>query len=173
MAQVQKPDFVFRQNVRVHLNRRERQFSRLLAGALCTSACRVCTARASLCSAVMWRLLVTHSISCFPFTSPPVPSHFNWTLPLLAASQPGRTQFSRKLFLCLNKYAMKTCVGSGGITTGFLVLGTIRRRMVCLRHTPLYPRRREGRIKLGINWEEASVFWLAGNVIPATWLFSQ
>jgi hypothetical protein len=29
------------------------QFSRLVAGKLCTSACRVCTARASLCSAVM------------------------------------------------------------------------------------------------------------------------
>ena len=29
------------------------QFSRLLAGELCTSACRVCPAHASLCSAVM------------------------------------------------------------------------------------------------------------------------
>jgi hypothetical protein len=43
-----------------------RQFRRLLADELCTSACRVCTARASLCSAVMWRLLVTHSILLFP-----------------------------------------------------------------------------------------------------------
>ena len=57
---------------------------------------------------------------------------------LLATSQPRRAQFSSKLFLCLNKYAMKTCVGNGGITPGFLDLGTIRRRMVCLRHTPLY-----------------------------------
>jgi len=62
MAHGQKPDFVFRRNGRVHLNRRGRQFSRLLADELCTSACRVCTARASLCFAVMWRLLVTHSI---------------------------------------------------------------------------------------------------------------
>jgi hypothetical protein len=37
-------------------------FSRLLAGELCTSDCRVCTARASMCSVVMCRLLVTHSI---------------------------------------------------------------------------------------------------------------
>ena len=66
MAHAQKPDFVFRQNRRVHLNRRGRQFSRLLAGEFCTSACRVCTARASLCSAVMWRLLVTHPIRQFP-----------------------------------------------------------------------------------------------------------
>jgi hypothetical protein len=66
MAHAQKPDFVFRQNGRVHLNRQGLQFSRLLAGELCTSACRGCTARASLCSAVMWRLLVTHSILLFP-----------------------------------------------------------------------------------------------------------
>jgi len=65
MAHAQKPDFVFRWNGRVHLYRRVRQFSRLLAGELCTSAWRVCTARASLCSAVIWRLLVTHSILLF------------------------------------------------------------------------------------------------------------
>jgi hypothetical protein len=66
MAHAQKPDFVFRPNGRVHLNRRGLQFSRLLAGELCTSACRVCTARASLCSEVTWRLLVTYSILLFP-----------------------------------------------------------------------------------------------------------
>jgi hypothetical protein len=67
MAHAQKPDFVFRRKGRVHVNRREGgQYSRLLAGELCTSACRVCTARASLCSAVMWHLLVTHSILLFP-----------------------------------------------------------------------------------------------------------
>ena len=71
---------------RVHLNRRGRQFSRLLAGELCTSACRVCTVRASLCVLqscdAYW---LPTPFSCFPFTSPPVrhrvPSHFNWTLP--------------------------------------------------------------------------------------------
>jgi len=66
MAHAQNPVFFFRPNGRVHLNRRGRQFSRLLAGELCTSACRVCAARASLWSAVMWRLLVTHSILLFP-----------------------------------------------------------------------------------------------------------
>jgi len=66
MAHVQKPDFVFQRNGQVHLNRRGRQFSRLLAGELCATASRVCTARASLCSAVMWRLLVTRSILLFP-----------------------------------------------------------------------------------------------------------
>jgi len=66
MAQAKKPDFVLRRKGRVHLNRRRRQFSLLLAGELRTSPCRVCTARASLCSTVMWRLLVTHSILLFP-----------------------------------------------------------------------------------------------------------
>jgi hypothetical protein len=62
MAHVQKPDFVFWRNGQVHLSWQGRQFSRLLAGELCTSACRVCTACTSLYSAVMWRLLVTHPI---------------------------------------------------------------------------------------------------------------
>jgi len=38
MAHAQKPDFVFRRNGRVHLNRRRRQFSRLLAVEVCVSA---------------------------------------------------------------------------------------------------------------------------------------
>jgi hypothetical protein len=66
MAHAQKPDFAFQRNGRVHLNRRGRQFSRILAAEVCASACRVCTARASLRSAVTWRLLVTHSILLFP-----------------------------------------------------------------------------------------------------------
>ena len=37
-ANAQKPDFVFRRNGRVHLNRRGRQFSRLLAAEVCVSA---------------------------------------------------------------------------------------------------------------------------------------
>jgi len=38
MAHAQKPDFVFRRNERVHLNQWGRQFSRLLAVEVCTSA---------------------------------------------------------------------------------------------------------------------------------------
>ena len=38
MTHAQKPDFVFRRNGRVHLNRRSCQFSRLLAAEVCTSA---------------------------------------------------------------------------------------------------------------------------------------
>jgi hypothetical protein len=84
MAHAQKPDFVFRRNGRVRLNRRGRQFSRLLAGELCTSACRVCTARASSVLQSCDAYWLPTPISCFPFTSPPVrhrvPSHINRTL---------------------------------------------------------------------------------------------
>ena len=38
MAHAQKPDFVFRRNGRVHLNRQGRQSSRLLAAEVCASA---------------------------------------------------------------------------------------------------------------------------------------
>jgi hypothetical protein len=38
MAHAHKPDFVFRRNGRVNLNRRGRQFSRLLAAEVCASA---------------------------------------------------------------------------------------------------------------------------------------
>jgi hypothetical protein len=38
MAHAQKPDFVFRRNRPVHLNRQGRQFSRLLAAEVCASA---------------------------------------------------------------------------------------------------------------------------------------
>jgi len=38
MAHAQKPDFIFWQNRRVHLNQWRRQFSRLLAAEVCASA---------------------------------------------------------------------------------------------------------------------------------------
>ena len=38
MTNAQKPDLVFQRNGRVHLNRRGRQFSRLLAAEVCASA---------------------------------------------------------------------------------------------------------------------------------------
>jgi hypothetical protein len=63
MAHAQKSDFVFRRNGRVHLNRRERQFSRLLAAELCASAVIMLDTP---CSEVVWRVLATHSIRQFP-----------------------------------------------------------------------------------------------------------
>ena len=59
----QKPDFVFRRNGRVHLNRRGRQFRRLLATEVCASAVVMLDTP---CSEEVWRVLATHSIRQFP-----------------------------------------------------------------------------------------------------------
>jgi hypothetical protein len=80
MAHAQKPDFVFLRNGRVHLNRRGRQFIRLLAAEACGSAVVMLdTPR----SGVAWEYWLPTPLASFPFTSPPVrhlvPSSFNWT----------------------------------------------------------------------------------------------
>ena len=67
MAHAQKPDFVFRRNGRVHLNRRGCQFSRLLAAEVCASAVVMLDTP---CSEVVWRVLATHSIRQFPLHFP-------------------------------------------------------------------------------------------------------
>jgi len=67
MAHAQKPDFVFRRNGRVHLNRRGPKFSRLLAAELCASAVVMLDTP---CSEVVWRVLATHSIRQFPLHFP-------------------------------------------------------------------------------------------------------
>ena len=67
MTHAQKPDFVFRQNGRVHLNRRGRQFSRLLAAGVCASAVVMLDTP---CSEVVWRVLATHTIRQFPLHFP-------------------------------------------------------------------------------------------------------
>jgi len=67
MAHAQKPDFVFRRNGRVHLNRRGHQFSRLLAAEVCASAVVMLDTP---CSEVVWRVLATHSICQFPLHFP-------------------------------------------------------------------------------------------------------
>jgi len=85
MAHSLKPDFVFRRNGRVHLNRRRgggRQFSRLLAVG-------VCAISGSYAGYTMFRCSVKGT--GYPLYSPVspllplpvrhrVPSHFNWTL---------------------------------------------------------------------------------------------
>ena len=67
MAHAQKPDFVFRRNGRVHLNRRGHQFSRLLAAEVRASAVVMLD---TTCSEVVWRVLATHSICQFPLHFP-------------------------------------------------------------------------------------------------------
>jgi len=72
MAHGQKPDFVFRRNGRLHLNRpggggRGRRFSRLLPAEVCPSA--VVTLDTP-CSEIVWRVLAIHSIRQFPLHFP-------------------------------------------------------------------------------------------------------
>ena len=67
MAHTQKPDFIFRKNGRVHLNRRGRQFSRLMAAEVRASAVVMLDTP---CSEVAWRALATHSIRQFPLHFP-------------------------------------------------------------------------------------------------------
>jgi hypothetical protein len=67
MAHAQTPDFVFQRNGRVHLNRRGRQFSRLLAAEVRASAVVMLDTP---CSEVVWRVLATYSIRQFHFHFP-------------------------------------------------------------------------------------------------------
>jgi len=62
-----KSDIIFRRNGRVDLNRRGRQFSRLLAAEVCGSAVGMLDTP---CSEVAWRVLTTHSIRQFPLHFP-------------------------------------------------------------------------------------------------------
>ena len=66
MAHAQKPDFVFRRNGRVHLNR-QCQFSRLLAAEVWATAVVMMDTP---CSEVEWRVLPTNSIRQFPLHFP-------------------------------------------------------------------------------------------------------
>ena len=67
MAHAQKPDFVFRRNGRIHLNRQGRQFSRILAAEVFASAVVMLDTSSS---EVVWRVLATHSIRQFPLHFP-------------------------------------------------------------------------------------------------------
>ena len=67
MGHAPKPEFVFRRNGRVHLNRWGRRFSRLLAAEVCASAVVMLDTP---CSDVVWRVLATHSIRQFPLHFP-------------------------------------------------------------------------------------------------------
>ena len=86
MAHAQKPDFVFRRNGRVHLNRQGSQFSRLLAAEVCASAVVMLDTP---CSEVVWRVLATHSMRHFPlhFSSRASPCAITFELDSTTPSQ--------------------------------------------------------------------------------------
>ena len=71
MTHAQKPDFVFRRNVRVYLNGRGRQFSRLLAAEVCASAVVMVVMLDTPCSEVECKT-----------TGYPLHSHVSPSLPL-------------------------------------------------------------------------------------------
>jgi len=70
MAHAQKPDLVFRRNGRVHLNRRERQFSRLLTAEVCASAVVMLDTP---WSEVVWRILAGYPLHSSVSPSLPLP----------------------------------------------------------------------------------------------------
>jgi len=70
MAHAKKPDFVFRRNRRVNLNRQGHQFSRLLAADVCSSVVVMLVMMDTTCSEVVWRVLATHSNRQFPLHFP-------------------------------------------------------------------------------------------------------
>jgi hypothetical protein len=93
MVHAQKPDFVFRRNGRVHLNRRGRQF-RLWSMVSSVDYWQASCAHQPAGFVLLVQACVLQSrdaywlhtpFSCFPFTSSPmrhrVPSHFTWLIP--------------------------------------------------------------------------------------------
>ena len=123
MAHAQKPDFVFRRNGRVHLNRRRgRQFSLLLAAKVYSSAVVMLD---TLCSEVVWRVLATHSIRHFPLHFPSRAS------PCAITLQPDSTLFAFNSMIKVHEDVWS----SGGINQCILKGGTS-----CIRVASSTPR---------------------------------
>ena len=108
MAHAKIPDFAFRRNGRVHLNRRSRQFSRLLAAEVCASAVLMLDTPCSEveCKTTGYPL---HSLVS-PFISPPgrhrVPSHFSWTLQQMPFPSAVRIpRFALRMYPCVQWYS--------------------------------------------------------------------
>ena len=103
MAHAQKPDFVFRRNERVHLNRRGRQFSRLLAAEVCASVVVMLdTPR----SEVVWRVLATHSIRQFPLHFPSRATPWAITFPMEFNKKTLITRYTVQLW---KKHTCSSC----------------------------------------------------------------
>jgi len=101
MAHAQKTDFVFRRNGRIHLNRQERQFNRLLAAKVSASAIVMLDTPSS--EVVCEGYWLPTPFASFSLTSPPVrhrvPSRFNWALPAVLTFRIF-SFFSHCLFIC-------------------------------------------------------------------------
>ena len=121
IAHAQKPDFVFRRNGRVHLNRWGRQLSRLLAAEVCTSAVVMLDTP---CSEVVRRILATHYIRQFPlhFPSRASPCATTFHLDATDSAQKDTRRFEDCLYfhlqglVTLNKHWNRR-----GVTLGFSI----------------------------------------------------
>ena len=123
MAHAQKPDFVFRRNERVHLNRRGRQFSRLLAAEVCASAVVMLNTP---CSEVVRRVLAIHSIRQFPLHFPSLASsHFSWSLNIL---QTVRLVHTYKQLATDGTQFHLTAVGYASFFFGICVAALLKQR---------------------------------------------
>jgi hypothetical protein len=116
MAHAQKPDFVFRQKGRVHLNRWGRQFSRLLAAEVCASAVLMLDTP---CSEVVWRVLATHSVRQFHLHFPSRTSPCAVTFQLdstsgIACLSYGRFRAIRHKFHCQLQSEKPLMIGRKG-----------------------------------------------------------
>ena len=104
VAHAQRPDFVFRRNGRVRLNRWGRQFSRILAAEVCASAVVMLDTP---CSEVEWMVLATHSIRQFPLHFPSCASPCAITFQLESTnSRPSNTTRIFKFYSKLHVSAM-------------------------------------------------------------------
>jgi hypothetical protein len=132
LAHAQKPDFVFRRNGRVHLNRMGLQFSRLLTAEVCASAVVMLDTP---CSEVVWRVLAIHSIRQFPLHFPSRAS------PCAITFQLNCTKICCLFVMCIRQ---TTChwFYSLFITCFQLAHGTqnCRPLMTFMNFTPRYPK---------------------------------
>ena len=117
MAHALKPDFVFRRNGRVHLNRRWHQFSRLLAAKVCASAVvTLDTPR----SEVMWRVLATHSFRQFPhhFPSRASPCAIKFQLESTRGNENPGQSVASALVICSTSQRRTNCFYHKTLTSG-------------------------------------------------------
>ena len=121
MAHAQKPDFVFPLNGRVHLNRRGRQFSRLLAAEVCASAFIVSSNAGYI---IFWGSVkgTGHPLHSPVSPSLPhplrhrVPSHFNWSLPnLFSWEQPTSVFLLTVMVECYYEYEPEWSKGKSAL----------------------------------------------------------
>ena len=162
MAHAQKPDFVFRRNGRVHLNRRGPQFNRLLAAEVYASAVvRLDVPRK--CEGY-W---LPNPFTSFPFTSPPVrhrvPSHFNWTLPpaWCCGEWVGELRFTSRWnckvtsFICSHLWTGFVCRNFSCMLVSLYLL-----RVTNLIYVPPIQTRIQRRLQLWDYFFDCSSVWL-------------